>query len=123
MRLLLDQGLPLGCAKLLRESGIDTAHTTEIGYAKAEDSEILALAFAEQRTVVTLDSDFHTILALSYADAPSVIRIRIEGLKASQMTELLETVLNDWEEQLLEGYALSVQENGIRAHRLPLIGR
>lgn len=121
MKLLPDQGMPFRSALLLRNLEIDAVHTREMGLATADDSKILDFARNEDRIVVTLDSDFHTILALSYAHHPSVIRIRIEGLKTRQMTELLLEVLRNWEQELSTGYALSVQENGVRAHKLPLI--
>ena len=43
--------------------------------------------------VVELDADFHAILAMSGAIDPSVIRIRIEGLRAHNLVELLLTVI------------------------------
>ncbi|WP_413201305.1 DUF5615 family PIN-like protein, partial [Nostoc piscinale] len=41
MKLLLDQGLPLSAATLLRNEGIDTIHVGEIGLSTAEDTEII----------------------------------------------------------------------------------
>ncbi len=47
MKLLLDQGLPRSAASLLRDAGIDTIHTGEIGFATAEDTAILERANEE----------------------------------------------------------------------------
>ena len=41
MKLLLDQGLPWSTARLLRETGINTVHVSEIGYYTSEDGVIL----------------------------------------------------------------------------------
>ncbi|HRJ40778.1 MAG: DUF5615 family PIN-like protein [Caldilineaceae bacterium] len=123
MKLLLDQGLPRGAAGLLREGGIDTVHTGEIGYATAQDGEIVERARQENRVVVTLDADFHNLLALSGASGPSVIRIRMEGLKAIALTRLLQRILAEWTEELEIGVLLTVQPDRIRVHRLPVLGR
>lgn len=80
MKLLLDQGLPLSAAALLRDTGVDTLHVGEIEMSEAEDVEIIQRARDEGRAVATLDADFHTLLALDEATSPSVIRIRIERL-------------------------------------------
>lgn len=89
MKLLLDQGLPRSTASLLREAGVDALHVSEIGYSSANDIDILQKANDENRIVATLDADFHTILALASAQAPSVIRLRIEGLKGAQTQQKL----------------------------------
>ena len=121
MKLLLDQGLPRSTALLLCQAGIDTIHVGDIGRATAEDAEILQLAHDEQRVVVTLDAHFHTQLALSNATAPSVIRIRIEGLKGDALASLLQTVLAQCANDLNKGAAVTVQESRIRVRGLPIV--
>ncbi|MFN6259233.1 DUF5615 family PIN-like protein, partial [Microcystis sp.] len=97
MKLLLDQGLPLSAATLLCDAGIDTIHVGEIGMSEAEDSDIIQRARDEGRVVATLDADFHTLLALDVANTPSVIRIRVERLRAQALTNLLLTVIAECE--------------------------
>lgn len=121
MKLLLDQGLPLSAAGLLRDDDIDTLHVGEIEMFAAEDAEILEKATVDGRIVATLDADFHMLLALGGADSPSVIRIRIERLRAQAVADLLRTVLTQCEEDLVQGAAITVEPNRIRIRRLPLI--
>lgn len=121
MKLLLDQGLPRSAVPLLQERGVEATHVGDIGYATAEDTEILAYAGSNGFIVVTLDADFHTILALSGALGPSAIRIRIEGLRGEQLANLLHSITNSWEDALLAGVALTVQPAHIRVRRLPLL--
>ncbi|MCB0002956.1 MAG: DUF5615 family PIN-like protein [Anaerolineae bacterium] len=121
MRLLLDQGLPRSAAPMLSEGGIDTLHVGEIGYSTAEDAEIIKYAQAEDRVVVTLDADFHSLLAHSGATSPSVIRIRIEGLRAQPVANLLQVVCAQTEEDLVFGAVVTVQTGRVRVRRLPLI--
>jgi predicted nuclease of predicted toxin-antitoxin system len=123
MKLLLDQGLPRAAAVILREDGVDAVHTGEIGYATAEDAEILEHARREGRVVVTLDTDFHALLALSGASSPSVIRLRIEGVRAVALTGLLHRIIRDWRRELELGAMLTVQPGRVRVHHLPLQSR
>jgi predicted nuclease of predicted toxin-antitoxin system len=120
MKLLLDQGLPRSTAPLLRQTGIDAVHTAEVGLAKAEDSLILESARAEGRIIVTLDADFHALMALSRAVQPSVIRIRIERLQSQALVELLLSLVQQCQPDLEAGALISVQENRVRVRRLPL---
>jgi len=120
MKLLLDQGTPRSAAALLRQAGFDAVHTGEIGMARAEDEEILRRAAMEERVVITLDADFHAHLALSQARKPSVIRIRLEGLRAEEFTELLQGVVHQCSDDLESGTMISVQQFQVRVRRLPI---
>jgi predicted nuclease of predicted toxin-antitoxin system len=82
MKLLLDQGLPRSTVEHLAGMGIAAEHVGDLGLATAADADILDVARRSQAVVVTLDADFHTLLATSHAAGPSVVRIRIEGLKS-----------------------------------------
>lgn len=123
MRLLLDQGLPRGAIDPLRTAGIPVVHTGDEGLAAADDLEILAWARAHRRIIVTLDADFHAAMALSGARRPSVVRIRIEGLKAEPLAALLRSVLAICGTDLVAGALVSVTHSGIRVRSLPITRR
>jgi predicted nuclease of predicted toxin-antitoxin system len=120
MKLLLDQGTPRSVATILRRAGFDAVHTGETGLAEAEDSEIIRRAALEDRVVVTLDADFHAQLALTQSQKPSVIRIRIEGLRAEEFSTLLQNVLTQCADDLKTGAMVSVNDFQIRVRRLPI---
>jgi predicted nuclease of predicted toxin-antitoxin system len=83
---------------------------------KAADAEILEWARVTERIVVTLDSDFHAILAVSQASCPSVIRI--EGLGAGPIAELIPHILVHFSLELLDGAMITVKERKTTCHRL-----
>jgi predicted nuclease of predicted toxin-antitoxin system len=70
--------------------------------------------------VVTLDADFHTILAVSGASGPSVIRLRIQGLGAPEVVELIQNALAGFEADLKRGSLVTVKVHKITCHRLPI---
>jgi predicted nuclease of predicted toxin-antitoxin system len=121
IKVLLDQGLPRTAASLLREIGWDVQHVSERGMSQAEDVAIIAMALEEQRIVVTLDADFHALLAVSGAKGPSVVRIRSEGLKAAQIAALLQRVFDAAGTALGHGAMVTVLDGKIRIKHLPII--
>lgn len=119
-RVLLDQGLPQSAAAHLREAGWDAVHTFDMGLSRSSDQSILEYARNDQRTCITLDADFHALLAVSNARFPSVIRIRKEGLRGPELAQLL---LNIWpriEDKVQAGAMVTVTANTIRIHLLPI---
>jgi predicted nuclease of predicted toxin-antitoxin system len=120
MRLLLDQGLPRSTVLHLHNAGIEAAHVGDRGLATASDSTILDVGRQEDMIVVTLDADFHALLALSGVAGPSVIRIRIEGLRGEGLAHLLVNVLKICKDDLTKGAMVSVTEDRVRIRHLPV---
>lgn len=90
--------------------------------SKADDDEILALSLTQNATVVTMDADFHAIVAVSGASRPSVIRIRIQGLDTGAVVRLIQTVVTSFETDLRRGSLVTVKAHKITCHRLPIGG-
>jgi uncharacterized protein DUF5615 len=87
MKLLLDQGLPRSTIKHLADVGIVAEHVGNLGMAAATDEAILEVARQQPAVVVTLDADFHQLLAISGATMPSALadsHRRLEGGSSSQ---------------------------------------
>lgn len=125
MRLLLDQGLPRSAATELRGVGHDVAHAGDLGLATASDARILEAARDGARVVVTLDADFHHLLAVGGASKPSVVRFRIEGLRGPELARLLLRVVATCAADMEAGAAVTVDmgDEGarVRVRRLPLV--
>ncbi len=119
-RILLDQGLPRSAAATLREAGWDVEHVSDLGMSRSSDLSILDFARVQSRTVVTLDADFHALLAVASESRPSVIRIRQEGLKGEQIATLLLSIWSRIEPQIQRGAMVTVTEKTIRVRNLPL---
>lgn len=120
MRLLLDQGIPRDAALRLRELGTPCEHVGELGMSRAADAEILALALKQNAVLVTLDADFHTILAVSGAAAPSVVRLRVQGLDALGVSEVIREVLAGFTDELNRGALVTVKIHKTTCCMLPV---
>jgi predicted nuclease of predicted toxin-antitoxin system len=118
---LLDQGLPRSTVQHLQGMGLQSVHVGNLGLAAATDETILNAGRDRGAIVVTLDSDFHALLARSKASAPSVIRIRIQGLKGDGVARVIQQVVQAVEGDLLAGAAVTVTERRLALRRLPLI--
>jgi predicted nuclease of predicted toxin-antitoxin system len=121
LRCLLDQGLPRGAAARLREAGWEVDHVGELGMARASDAEILLEARQRAAFVVTLDADFHSLLALSGADRPSVLRLRMQGLDGATLVPLLISLFPEVAAALSRGALITFDGSSLRIRHLPLL--
>jgi predicted nuclease of predicted toxin-antitoxin system len=117
-KIILDQGLPRSTASILRTRGWDVLHVGEVGLSNAKDMEILQFAKLHERVVVTLDSDFHALLMVNKLNSPSVVRLRLEGLKGEELAGILENIWKEVSDDLAQGAMVTVDRNTIRIHRL-----
>jgi predicted nuclease of predicted toxin-antitoxin system len=120
MKALLDQGLPYSTVRYLRVLGWDVIHTIDVGMERATDQAIIEYARQKSRFCVTLDSDFHSLIALANTSDPSVIRIRQEGLSGQRVAELLAQIYPEIENDLAKGAFVTVTDKTIRVRRLPI---
>jgi len=120
MKYLLDQGLSRSTVEYLLEIGIESEHVGSLGMAAASDAEILEEGRKRDAVVVTLDADFHSLLAISGALFPLVVRIRIEGMKGEQVASIIQRVEARAISDLEAGSAVTVTERRIALRRLPL---
>ena len=121
MKFLLDQGLPRSTVGYLQALGMEAEHVGDLGMSTATDKAILAEGKDRDSIVVTLDSDFHALLALSNASSPSVIRIRIQGLKGEDVARIIAQVVESTENDLVAGAAVTVTDRRLALRRLPLV--
>ena len=88
--------------------------------SRSSDAEILQYARDHGLVVVTLDAAFHTLLALSGAAAPSVIRVRQQGLDAKAFIDIMVAILPRIAEPIEHGAAITVTMKKIRIRHLPI---
>jgi predicted nuclease of predicted toxin-antitoxin system len=96
VKLLLDSCVWGGTATRLRAAGHDVVWSGDWP-ADPGDEEILALAFAEGRVLVTLDKDFGE-LAIGRG-LPNAGILRLVGLSAPQQAEVTLRVIATWPQE------------------------
>lgn len=123
MKLLLDMNLSPKWIVLLKDSGFEALHWSNVGQTNARDSEIMAWAAANGYIVVTHDLDFSAILAATQGNAPSVVQIRAEDVSPDVIGTKIASALHQMESELKAGALLSIDHETMRLRILPLVNR
>lgn len=121
MRLLIDQNLATRVAALLRDAGHDAVHVSERDMSRADDDQVLTLATAEDRVVVSEDTDFGALLARSGSPLPSLVLLRsADRLTTQARADLLIATIGRVEAELDTGAIVVVGRSRVRIRPLPL---
>ena len=120
MKLLVDEALQNAVALRLADAGHDATHVRLLGLAGHTDDEVMALALLEDRVLVTTDTDFGTILALTGAAGPNVLLLRGVGDSVDERVAAILDVLPRVEYELSQGAVVVIEEDRYRIRYLPI---
>ena len=117
MRFLVDAHLPRGLCALLIAAGHDALHTTQLpDRNRTADRTINDLSLAEQRIVITKDTDFYFSLVL-YQRPYKLMLVRTGNSRTQELLRLFERELTVILEILEQNYLVELDRSTVRAVR------
>jgi predicted nuclease of predicted toxin-antitoxin system len=105
---------------ILEAAGFEAIHWSLVGDPRAVDEEVMKWAKAQDYMVFTHDLDFGAILASTGALGPSVVQVRTQDVTPERLGDLVIGAFRQFEEVLLRGAIISVDESRMRSRILPL---
>jgi predicted nuclease of predicted toxin-antitoxin system len=121
MKFLIDNCLSPIVAAGLAQAGYDAIHARDYELQSGLDETIFARAAQEDRTLISGDTDFATILALRKETRPSVILFRRQmQRRPEQQLSILLLNLPSLREDLDAGAIVVFDQDRIRVRSLPI---
>lgn len=121
MKFLIDNALSPILAEELGKAGYNAKHVCDFGMQDADDAEVLKKAVSEGRTLISADTDFGNLLAVSGDRKPSVILFRIATPRRPQdQARLLLKNLSAFSADIVKGSVVVFDGNRIRVRSLPI---
>ncbi len=121
MNFLVDANLSPRLATALAEAGHDAVHVADIGLSRATDRQILDVADRQGRVIVSADTDFGTVLAMTHRTRPSVLLLRLTSpRRAEPLAALILANLPAVAEALIGGAVVVIEDARLRVRVLPL---
>ena len=121
MKFLVDNQLSPRVAQGLRAAGYDAVHVRDYALQVAQDPIVFECAAAEERVIVSADTDFSRIVAQRQSTLPSVILLRWPMLRqAEAQVAVLLANLPGIVRDLERGSIVVIEETRVRVRSLPI---
>ena len=117
MRVFLDQMFHLDLAELLRREGHDVIAAAEVMKSRADDAELLALAGADSRVLITRDGDFGDWTVLPLREHAGVVRVETKPTTTEEAAALLVPFLATSSAEELRNHLVILSRSRIRRIR------
>lgn len=116
MLFLANENFPFPSVKLLREAGYDVKSIAQ-DFQGISDPEVIQIAQAEGRIILTFDKDYGELLFKNTATKPpAVVFFRFKGLEPVYAGSLLRSVLENQKLELQNCFTV-MDENNIRQRK------
>jgi predicted nuclease of predicted toxin-antitoxin system len=120
MKLLIDMNLSPDWVKVFEKYNIEVVHWSIIGAPRARGAVIMEWARTNEYIVFTHDLDFGSMLAVTGAETPSVIQVRIQDVLPTSIETLIICALRQFESELEQGALVTVDQAQSRVRVLPI---
>ncbi len=117
LRFLADEGCDFAVVRALREAGFDVVAVCEI-MTHSYDSDIIKLAHAENRVLLTEDKDFGWLVFVSHADSAGVVLIRFPANARSTLPGVVVWIAGQHASDLHNAFVV-LEPNRIRFSQKP----
>jgi len=105
LRFLIDIGVGIKVEHWLKDNGYDMRSMRDID-PKAADVDILKIAVAESRMIVTMDKDFGELVYKSREPHTGVLILRLENATGGEKAEVVKTILHEHQDKLNERFCV-----------------
>lgn len=114
LRFLLDQMIDVEVANQLILKGYDVIRISDIGLARATDTDVMKKSIEDNRILITLDEHFGDWVILPLSEHSGVIRIKANPTTTINILDVLWPFLEKNKNQIFDNYLVIISEKGYR---------
>jgi len=117
MKIVIDEGMDIRLAGVLRQSGHEVTHIAESSRGLT-DEEVLSLATQPGVLLITRDKDFGDLIFREGRTHSGILLVRLEHLNSDERSAAVQECIRCHESQLPGAFSV-INRAGIRIRRLP----